>query len=305
MSEAEDGAVAFPPAQGGGEQPPPDKIRIVGISSHFEARPLFHHVNGLRLRVGDRVIVDAGEGEMGFGEVAESTRVMEARYHPHPLRTVIRRAGEEDLKRLAHNERLEDEAVDVCRKKISEMKLSMKLIDVKYTYSRRKATFFFSAEGRVDFRRLVKSLAGQLSIRVEMRQVGVRDGAKIIGGCDDCGRELCCTSFMKAFDPITVRMAKDQNLSLNPSRLSGVCGRLKCCLRFEHSHYAAVKKRLPACKKKVGGCNCTATVIRQDMLKEEVTLALEGGERMTVHADDLTRLPSGQYTLKRPVEGAS
>ena len=118
------------------------------------------------------------------------------------------------------------------------------------------------------------------------------------GGCGDCGRTYCCSSFLKAFDPISVRMAKDQNLSLNPVKLSGGCGRLKCCLRFEHSHYVSVKKKLPACKKKVGGCDCGATVVRQDLLKEEVTLVLETGDFMTVHAKDLMRLPTGQFSLK-------
>jgi len=262
-----------------------------------------HEMGDLRLRVGSKVIIEAEDGEEEFGEVAENPRVMDTRFFGDDLPKVLRCAGPDDESQAGSLKSLEAKSFDICEKRISEMKLPMKLVDVKYAFSSKKATFFFGADGRVDFRRLVKSLAERLSIRVEMRQIGVRDDARIKGGCGDCGRSLCCGTFLKSFDPISVRMAKDQNLSLNPSKLSGACGRLKCCLRFEHSHYQSVKKRLPACKKKVGGCNCTATVIKQDILREEITLALESGERMVVPADELTRMASGQYTLKNPIGG--
>lgn len=280
---------------------PPEKLKIVGIRSRFDARPAKHTMGDLRLRVGTKVVMKTVEGEEEIGDVAENPRAMEVRHLEDDLPEVIRYATAEDENQLATLERLETKSFETCKSKISEMKLPMKLVDVKYAFSSKKATFFFSADGRVDFRRLVKSLAERLSIRVEMRQIGVRDEARIKGGCGDCGQTLCCSSFLKAFDPISVRMAKDQNLSLNPTKLSGACGRLKCCLRFEHSHYQSVRKRLPACKKKVGGCNCGATVVKQDILREEITLSLETGERMTVHADELTRMASGQYTLKTSV----
>lgn len=295
------GGVAAPPLSSGAISV--EKIKVVSIRSRFDAKPVYHLAGDLRLLAGDQVVVKTTDGQEEFGTIAQSPRIMEARYYNAPLPKVLRRAGAEDVDQVGKLEGLENRAYNVGKKKIAEMKLPMKLVDVKYTFLNNKATFFFSAEGRVDFRRLVKVLSDHFSVRIEMRQIGVRDEASLKGGCGDCGRELCCSAYLKAFDPISVRMAKDQNLSLNPVKLSGACGRLKCCLRFEHSHYVSVKKRLPACKKKVGGCNCTATVVRQDILAEEVTLALETGERMVVGADGLTRMPNGQFALKNPIGG--
>lgn len=304
MNEPESQNAVLSPAGDGGEAASEEMVRIAGIRTRFEARPVFYLAGDHRLRVGDKVVFDDGEDAEEFGEIAENTRVMPAKYYKsRTLRKILRKAEDPDIKKIERIVDSENSAFSLCQNTIREMKLSMELIESRFDFSQRKATFFFSAEGRVDFRRLVKSLSGRLSMRIEMRQIGVRDEAKIKGGCGDCGRTLCCSSFLKSFDPITVRMAKDQNLTLNPSKLSGACGRLKCCLRFEHSHYAATKKKLPACKKKVGGCNCGATVIRQDLLKEEITLALETGERMTVTAEELMRLPTGQYSLKNPIGG--
>ena len=281
------------------EAPPETrKIGVVGVKTRFGARPVHHTYGDLRLRVGIKVMTRTKDGDTEFGEISENPRVMDSRYYPDPLPEVLRKATEDDEKKVVRTEASEKIAFDFCRTKIPELKLSMRLVEVRYTHSNKKATFYFSSDGRVDFRKLVRVLAERLSVRVEMRQIGVRDEAGMKGGCGDCGRTYCCSSFLKAFDPISVRMAKDQNLSLNPVKLSGGCGRLKCCLRFEHSHYVSVKKKLPACKKKVGGCDCGATVVRQDLLKEEVTLVLETGDFMTVHAKDLMRLPTGQFSLK-------
>ena len=296
MSETSNGGVAVEAA------PETRKIGVVGVKTRFGARPVHHEYEDLRLRVGTKVMVKSKDGDEEFGEVSENPRIMDSRYFPGTLPKVLRVATEDDEKRVARSEANEKSAYDFCRMKISELKLPMRLIEVRYIHSNKKATFYFSSDGRVDFRKLVRILAERLSVRVEMRQIGVRDEAGMKGGCGDCGRTYCCSSFLKSFDPISVRMAKDQNLSLNPVKLSGGCGRLKCCLRFEHSHYVSVKKKLPACKKKVGGCDCGATVVRQDLLKEEVTLALETGDFMTVGAEDLMRLPTGQFSLKTGVE---
>lgn len=303
MNEENDkGGVATALAMSGANESP-EKIKVVPISSRFDSLPVFHLAGDTPLRAGVRVVVKTPDGQEESGTVADSPRYMEACYYNAPMPKVLRRLTEVDEAQLSGIEGLENRAFSVAKKKMAEMKLPMKLVDVKYAFSKKKGVFFFSADGRVDFRRLVKVLSEHFSIRVEMRQIGVRDAAGLKGGCGDCGRELCCSSFIKAFDPISVRMAKDQNLSLNPTKLSGACGRLKCCLRFEHAHYVAVKKRLPSLKKKVGGCNCAAMVIRQNVLAEEVTLVLEDGERMTVHADGLTRMANGQYTLKNPIGG--
>ncbi len=292
MSDTSNGGVALEAA------PETRKIGVVGVKTRFGARPVQHTYGDLRLRVGMKVMVKSKDGDTEFGEISENPRVMDSRYYPDPLPEVLRMATEDDEKKVVRTEANEKNAYDFCRTKISELKLPMRLIEVRYIHSNKKATFYFSSDGRVDFRKLVRVLAERLSVRVEMRQIGVRDEAGMKGGCGDCGRTYCCSSFLKSFDPISVRMAKDQSLSLNPVKLSGGCGRLKCCLRFEHSHYVSVKKKLPACKKKVGGCDCGATVVRQDLLKEEVTLALETGDFMTVHAKDLMRLPTGQFSLK-------
>jgi cell fate regulator YaaT (PSP1 superfamily) len=278
-----------------------EKIKVVPIRTRFDPTPVYHLAGDVRMRAGVSVILKTTDGQEESGVVSDSPRYMEARYYKAPLPKVLRSATEGDAGRISSIEVLEDRAFNVGKKKITEMKLPMKLINVKYAFSKKKGTFFFSSEGRVDFRCLVKALAENFSIRVEMRQIGVRDQSGLAGGCGDCGRELCCSTFIKGFDPISVRMAKDQNLSLNPMKLAGQCGRLKCCLRFEHAHYVAVKKRLPSIKKRVGGCNCTATVVRQNILAEEVTLALETGDRITIHADGLTRMANGQYTLVNPI----
>jgi cell fate regulator YaaT (PSP1 superfamily) len=279
-----------------------EKIKVVSIITPLDPKPVFHLGGALRLIAGTRVVIKT-DGYEEAGVVSDAPRFMEARYHKTPLPEVIRKFTEEDEKNSAAIEGLENRAFNVCQKKIAELKLPMKLTDVKYSFSKKKGTFLFSADGRVDFRRLVKALSENFSIRVEMRQIGVRDDAALKGGCGDCGRELCCSTYMKNFDPVSVRMAKDQNLSLNPTKLSGQCGRLKCCLRFEHAHYVEVKRRLPAPKKRVSGCSGPAMVIRQDILAEEVTLALEGGERITVHANDLERMANGQYKVKSPIGG--
>ncbi|MBT3823295.1 MAG: stage 0 sporulation family protein, partial [Nitrospinaceae bacterium] len=219
------------------ENQAPEKIKIVPIVSRFDPKPIFHLASDVRLIAGTRVVIKTIDGYEEAGVVADAPRFMEARYHKAPLPKVMRKFTEEDEKNSVSIEGLENRAFNVAEKKIVELKLPMKLTNVKYAFSKKKGTFFFSADGRVDFRRLVKALSENFSIRVEMRQIGVRDDAALKGGCGDCGRELCCSSYMKNFDPVSVRMAKDQNLSLNPTKLSGACGRLKCCLRFEHAHY--------------------------------------------------------------------
>jgi len=274
------------------------RIKVVGIRTRGFAKPVVHRVDSISIRVGGRVKITSKSGETDIGTVADNPRFLDPKYCPDDLPNVISFADSKDLENISEIEKLESKALELSNKKIRELKIPMQLISSHYSFSRHKVTFFFSSPGRVDFRKLVRVLSDSLSVRVEMRQVGIRDEAAMLGGCGDCGRTYCCSSFLKSFDPISVKMAKDQNLSLNPTKLSGGCGRLKCCLRFEHSHYLSSKKRLPACKKKVGGCNCGATVIQQNILKEEVTILLEDGDRIRVHADNLERVETGQFTVK-------
>ena len=274
------------------------RIKVVGIRTRSSAKSVMHSLGSISLRVGDKVKIRSKSGDTDIGTISDNPRFLESKYCPEDLPEVIVKADSEDLKNILEIEKLESKALELTKRKIKEFKVPMQLISSHYAFSRHKVTFFFSSPGRVDFRKLVRALSDALSVRVEMRQVGIRDEAAMLGGCGDCGRTYCCSTFLKSFDPVTVKMAKDQNLSLNPTKLSGGCGRLKCCLRFEHSHYLSSKKRLPACKKKVGGCNCGATVVQQDLLKEEVTILLEDGDKIKVHANNLERMQTGQFTVK-------
>lgn len=193
----------------------------------------------------DSVIVETARGieygtvVIGKREVGEDDVVL-------PLKKVIRKAEEEDAKVVEQNDLAAKDAFQIGLEKIKQHKLKMKLVDVEYTFDRNKIIFYFTAEGRVDFRELVKDLASIFRTRIELRQIGVRDEAKMLGGIGPCGRTLCCSTWLGDFEPVSIKMAKDQNLSLNPTKISGLCGRLMCCLKFEHDQYESVKDELPA-----------------------------------------------------------
>ncbi len=211
-------------------------IKIVGIRFKKASRVYDFDSNGLKLRPGDYVVVEVDKG-LGMGSVVYYPREIEQRSKGRKLKRVIRRAEEVDMERLGFNSDREDEAYRVCKEKIARYKLAMKLVHVEYLFDSSKAIFYFTSESRVDFRRLVKDLASRFHTRIEMRQIGVRDEAKMFGGIGPCGRELCCASFLNNFAPVTIRMAKEQNLALNPAKISGICGRLMCCLGYEYNRY--------------------------------------------------------------------
>jgi cell fate regulator YaaT (PSP1 superfamily) len=190
----------------------------------------------LALEIGDTVIVETVRG-LEYGCVARPPRQVEEKNLPQPLKEVLRRADEDDKAIQDENCRKEAEAFKICLRKIEAHNLPMKLVNVEYTFDGNKIIFSFTAEGRVDFRELVRDLASVFRTRIELRQIGVRDEAKIIGGLSTCGRELCCATFLEDFEPVSIRMAKEQNISLNPSKISGVCGRLMCCLKYESGCY--------------------------------------------------------------------
>ncbi len=194
---------------------------------------------------GDHVIVETARG-IEYGFVVMGNRDTEDEKIVQPLKPVIRAATEEDDKRQAENQQKEKEAFAICEDKVREHKLEMKLIDVEYTFDRSKVLFYFTADGRVDFRALVKDLAAIFRTRIELRQVGVRDETKILGGFGPCGRTLCCHSYLSEFAPVSIRMAKEQGLSLNPANISGVCGRLMCCLKNEEEVYEFLNSKLPS-----------------------------------------------------------
>jgi cell fate regulator YaaT (PSP1 superfamily) len=199
------------------------------------------------------------------------------------VRPITRKADFEDLSILERNRRKEDEAYKLCIDKIKERNLDMKLVDVEYILSGGKAIFYFTAEGRVDFRALVRDLAQQLHTRIEMRQIGVRDESKMLGGIGPCGRELCCAQHLKAFEPVSIRMAKDQNLALNPQKVSGLCGRLMCCLAYEHSTYEEIWGQIPKIGKKVQTPKGEGKIMSVDIRSHKVrTLIGDGVEVFTI-----------------------
>ena len=196
------------------------------------------------LKIGDKVIVETARG-IECGEVAMGNKEVAEEAIPQPLKSVIRVATQEDLAHVAENAAREKSAFAICNKKIEAHKLEMKLVDVEYTFDNSKILFYFTADGRVDFRELVKDLASVFRTRIELRQIGVRDEAKMLGGLGVCGRPLCCSTFLGGFQPVSIKMAKEQGLSLNPVKISGTCGRLMCCLKYEQEAYQDLLRSTP------------------------------------------------------------
>ncbi len=213
---------------------------VIGVRFRRAGKIYYFSPGNLELKVGDDVIVETSRG-LEFGEVVHEHREVRDKDIVSPLKAVRRKASADDYKKLAANRQKEKEALSLCQDKIAKHKLAMKLVDVEYTFDHNKIIFFFTADGRVDFRELVKDLAGIFRTRIELRQIGVRDEAKMLGGFGPCGRGLCCTMFLGDFEPVSIRMAKEENLSLNPTKISGICGRLMCCLRYEAERYEVAK----------------------------------------------------------------
>lgn len=215
--------------------------KTVGVRFKKACKVYDFDSNGLELKPGDMVIVEVERG-LGLGMAVYTPREIDTGAANRQLKKVVRKADAVDLERNGFNTERENEAFRICREKIVQYKLPMKLIRVEYLFDSSKAIFYFTSETRVDFRELVKDLAAGFHTRIEMRQIGVRDEAKMIGGLGPCGRELCCSGFLSDFEPVTIKMAKDQNLALNPVKISGICGRLMCCLSYEHEMYKNEKK---------------------------------------------------------------
>lgn len=219
-------------------------IKIVGV--RFRPAGKIYYFNPLHfpLQVGSHVIVETARG-VEFGTVVLAPRSMDPSRVPQALKPVLRVATREDEKNEARNKEREKEAYKICLEKIHKHNLQMKLVDAEYTFDNNKLLFYFTADGRIDFRELVKDLASVFRTRIELRQIGVRDETKILGGIGICGRPLCCHSYLSEFAPVSIKMAKEQNLSLNPTKISGVCGRLMCCLKNEEETYEYLNSRLP------------------------------------------------------------
>lgn len=221
--------------------PPEKKVKkrmteIIGVRFKSIGKVYYFDPAGETFSAGQKVIVETARG-VECGEVAIANRQVEDQAVVQPLKSVIRRASPEDLAHIADNKEKEKRAFQLCSEKIAKHKLDMKLVDVEYTFDNSKILFYFTADGRVDFRGLVKDLASVFKTRIELRQIGVRDEAKMLGGLGICGRPFCCASFLGEFQPVSIKMAKEQGLSLNPTKISGACGRLMCCLKYEQDAY--------------------------------------------------------------------
>ena len=235
--------------------------KVIGVRFRQAGKIYFFSPGKLEIKTQDRVIVETARG-VEFGKVVTGPKEVEDDKITQPLKSVIRIANEEDYKKEEKNREKEKEAFHICLEKIRKHGLEMKLIDAEYTFDNNKVLFYFTADGRIDFRELVKDLAAVFRTRIELRQIGVRDETKIMGGYGICGRELCCHTFLSEFAPVSIKMAKEQNLSLNPTKISGVCGRLMCCLKNEEETYEYLNSRLP---------NVGDYVTTDDGLKGEVS----------------------------------
>lgn len=243
------------------------RFKDVGKNYHFDPQ-------GNAYRKGDKVIVETARG-IECGDVTIANREIPDEEIMAPLKPVLRLANEQDLKTVQENKEKEKEAFDICLKKIEFHKLQMKLVDVEYTFDRNKILFYFTADGRVDFRELVKDLAAVFRTRIELRQIGVRDESKKVGGLGICGRPFCCNTFLGDFQPVSIKMAKEQSLSLSPVKISGTCGRLMCCLKYEQEAYEHLLRVTPKCGAIVETSEGNGTVVDVNLLTGMLKVSLE------------------------------
>ena len=256
-------------------------IGITGIRFQQDGKMIYYSASGLEPRTGDYVIVQTEQG-MELGEVLLGVHEVPEERFQSPLPSLIRIATEQDIRQATENRQREKEAYGVCQQKIAEHGLEMKLVSVECVFDRSKMLFYFTANGRVDFRALVKDLASTFKTRIELRQIGVRDEARMLGGLGACGRPICCGAFLKDFEPVSIKMAKEQNLSLNPTKISGVCGRLMCCLKYEQDQYECTRKKMPRIGRSVMTPNGQGTVTDLNMIKETVSVRLENGDNSEI-----------------------
>ena len=240
---------------------------VIGVKFRKPGKVYFFDPENMQIKKEDYVIVETSMGEEIGKVVIDNKKVNEEKL-ANPLKKVIRLASKKDLKQYEENKKKEPEALKICEQKIKKHKLNMRLIDVEYKFDNSKILFYFTAEGRVDFRDLVKDLASVFKTRIELRQIGPRDKAKEVGGLGPCGRPLCCSSYLYTFDNITINMAKNQNIALNPNKINGACGRLLCCLSYEDDTYSELKKDLPKVGDIINKDGISGKVISVDVIKK-------------------------------------
>ncbi len=279
-------------------------IKVVGVRFKKAGKIYYFDPDNLEIKQGDFVIVETARG-VEFGEAVIGIKEVTEEDIVSPLKKVLRIAGDEDRAKNAENKEKEKEALNICLEKIGEHGLPMKLIDVEYTFDNSKIIFYFVADGRIDFRELVKDLAAIFRTRIELRQIGVRDESKMVGGLGPCGRSLCCSTFLGDFEPVSIKMAKEQNLSLNPTKISGVCGRLMCCLNYEQKTYEEIRRKTPTIGSIVKTEDGVGEVVQNSILLESVKVKITGQsddvelKSYSIHEIELI---SGEYEYRELTE---
>ena len=275
--------------------------RVIGVKFKESGKSYYFDPRDTELKQGDEVIVETARG-MEYGVVAHGVKEIPDDEVIQPLREVVRAATDADREQLKKNKEKEREAFLICEEKIAAHKLEMKLVDVEYTFDSNKILFYFTADGRIDFRELVKDIASVFRTRIELRQIGIRDEAKMLGGIGICGRGLCCSTFLEGFHPVSIKMAKEQGLSLNPTKISGNCGRLMCCLKYEQNCYDELAKITPSAGAIVMTPDGKGVVHSVLMLKGIITVRLDNetdGELSQYNLKDIKILKNGRNRENR------
>ncbi len=265
---------------------------VIGVRFAEAGKLYYYNPGTFSIVTGQSVVVETSRGDE-IAQVVETAHMVDDQLIHQPLRSVVRMVTQGDLDQQALRKAKEAEALEICRKKVLEHRLDMKLVRVEYTLDQSKLMVYFTSGGRVDFRKLVKDMASIFRTRIELKQIGVRDEARLIGGLGPCGRSLCCTQHLQDFQPVSIRMAKDQSLSLNPTKISGVCGRLMCCLGYEHEQYQKTRKLMPKVGKEVITPLGRGVVIDLNPLMETIKTRISQGDTTEIHEfpmQDIQRL---------------
>lgn len=273
-------------------------VEIIGVKFKEAGKVYYFDPLDEKLECGDRVIVETARG-VECGDVALANRMVEDDKVVSPLKPIIRVATDEDIDQIEINKQKQTEAFDICLKKIQKHNLKMRLVDVEYTFDGNKILFYFTADGRVDFRDLVKDLASVFRTRIELRQIGVRDEAKMLGGLGICGKEFCCSTFLGDFQPVSIKMAKEQGLSLNPTKISGTCGRLMCCLKYEQDVYEELIKMMPKVGAYVKIGRDGGTITNVDLFSGKITVSMDNHQEIApriVHYKEVRVIRDVRYS---------
>ena len=278
-------------------------MKVISVKFKENGRAYSFDPAGITAEIGESVIVETQNGTE-MGTVSAANHEVDNGAIVKPLRKVLRKATEKDMARRDENKRKEKEAFGICEELVSAHKLDMKLVDVEYSFDAGKIVFFFTSDGRVDFRELVKDLASRFHTRIELRQIGVRDEAKMLGGLGICGRPYCCKQFLNDFQPVSIKMAKEQGLSLNPTKISGSCGRLMCCLKYEQDAYEYLNSLTPGVGATVKTPEGNAVVTDANLMTGYLTVRLTDSDSMPfkIHRDDVKRLSRFKKRPKRDSE---